>query len=288
MLLPLILALSTVAATPPKRLAILPTIVEGQSGHTEVPRVFDELTRAASQRTGLELVDYNELFVDGAEPTASTVLACGSDMGCIARALRNARIELCLRAIINFGVSPPLVSLSLIEGPGERILGESVIEAETLVPVESELAKAASDLLESAKFHRGGTLIVALTPADARVTARECTTGQEHAPDNRSTSTFTLPAGCFELQGTRDAYSPAVARTEVKLGETTQLSLALSPAPGAEASIFSSPWFWVIAGGVVVAGSAAVLVATDPFGGDEPGAACYCVTTPQTMCPPCP
>lgn len=286
------LALSVVNATPARRLAILPTIVEGQSGKSEASRVFDELAHAAELRVGIELVSYNELFVDGAETIASTVLACGSDMGCISRALRNARIELCLRAIVNFAVSPPLVSLSLIEGPGARILAESVVETDDTAPLESRLrfADGAAAMLDGAGFPRGGRIAVAVEPGDAKLVVRDCTTGQVFAAETKNAAFFVLPAGCYEMEATRDTYEPSKARVDVVAGEVSKAHLSLRPVAVAEDSggVLSSPWFWAIAGGVAIAGGAAVLLATDPFGKSDTAPPCFCVVTANTVCPPCP
>ncbi len=279
---------SNAEALPQRRLAVLPSIVQGESGKTQTQLLFDELSKSAELRVGLDLVEYNELFVDGAEPIASTVLGCGSDLTCISRALRNVRIELCLRAIVNFAVSPPLVSLSLIEGPGERILAEQLVEVES-EKLAAKLQHAGDLLFDSAGFNKGGRLVVTTEPSDAKISARNCTTGQLLSPDSREAAQFTVPPGCVELDAVRDGYQKTAARAEVRLGETTPVTLSLTAnAPDSEDSLFASPWFWIVAGGLVAAGTTAVLVATDPFSDGTPAPTCFCVATPDAPCPPCP
>lgn len=277
---------ASAGAAPVRRLAVLPSAVQGESGQVESHALFDALTKSAELRVGIELAGYNELFVDGADPIASSVFACGSDLPCISRTLRNGRIDLGLRAVVNFAVSPPLISLSLIEGSG--ILAEEIAELKGRA-LDDELRAASDALFAAAKIPKGGRLQVLVEPSDARVSAKDCTTGQMYSPDPRTTAQFTQLPGCVEIEATRELYTKNAARTELRAGEVTSVEMKLLPAETAEEeSIFSSPWFWVITGGVVAAGTAAVLVATDPFGGELAPPTCFCVATPETACPPCP
>jgi hypothetical protein len=287
------LASASTSAPPVRRLAILPSIVQGSSGGAEVPRLFEELARSADVRVGIELVSYNELFIDGAEPIAANILACGSVMPCIGRALRTARIELCMRAIVNFAVSPPLVSLTLIDSAGEKIVAESIVEAGAS-RLETELAGAAGAMLEGAGHPRGARLSIEPQPPDAKITVHacsddQCTEGQEYFADPKHPSSYLVPAGRYQIAGTREGHEPAAVRADAELGRSARVSLILQPLDlDEDRSLLESPWFWLIAGGAVIAAGTVVLFATDPFAKNDPSATCLCIVTPTTPCPPCP
>ncbi len=247
------------------RLALLPAIVAGPYGNTTTTELFDAAFRAADFRQGLDLLSYNAVFVDGAEPIATTVRDCGSDVPCIAKALDAAHVDLGLRAIANFALDPPLLTLTLI-GEGST-LGEAVVEVDQAL--DDAVMDATAKLLE--RYPRGGRIAVAVTPPDALVTIDPAASG-------------VVAAGTYHVRAAKDGFTSREVEVQISEGEEKRVDLALDPIV-AESSIVESPWLWTGIGAGVVAIVAVVLIATNPFShGPDEGTAC--ITTPAGGCPP--
>ena len=245
-----------------QRLAILPATVEGPYGDAPVLEMFETVAKAADLRVGIELVSYNALFVDGVEPVATTVRDCGSDLACIGRALRLARIDLGLRVIANFALDPPLFTFSLIEG--ERTIAEKLVEAEG--SIDSILVRSTEELL--AAYPRGGRIAVEVAPPDAVVSI---------APPGSGV----MAPGTYRVSAAKEGYSPKSAAIDLRAGSEERVRLVLDPLP--EESIASSPWLWTGVGVGVAAIVTVVLIVTNPFA-RSPSEGIVCVTTPMGGC----
>jgi hypothetical protein len=248
----------------PQRLAILPATVEGPYGSVTAVQLFEEVAKSADFRVGIELVPYNALFVEGVEPIATTVRDCGSDVPCIARALRLARIDLGLRVIANFALEPPLITLNLIAE--ERVVAEDLAELDG--PLAEVLARSTEKILRS--YPRGGRLSVEVSPLDAAVTISPPPNGSVIAP------------GTVQVTAAKDGYLPRTTSVAIAEGTEQSVRLVLDPVPE-EASVVESPWLWAGVGVGVAAIVTVVLVVTNPFS-REPEEGIVCVTTPMGGC----
>lgn len=265
----MLLALLITQAGAAEKLAVLPSIVEGPYGKAETLELFDVVSKEADFRQGLAIASYNAIFVDGTEPVATTVRDCGSDVPCIALALRNAGIDLGLRVIANFALEPPLLTFNLVRSSDGSIVAESLGElgAVSLADVLVEQTK----LLLDRTFHRGGRLEVQVTPQDALVTIDPPRSGGVFAP------------GTYRVSASKEGFLPRTEDVVVRELETATARITLETAPEAS-SIWESPWLWTAVGVVVVGVTVGALVATDPFSKD-PTTGTVCITTVNGTCP---
>lgn len=272
--LPLLFALLFPAAgraEPPRRLAILPAVVPGPHGHATTQQLFEHVRSTADFRTGLELLSYNAVFVDGAEPVATTVRDCGSDVACIAGALRLARIDLGLRVIANFALEPPLLTFNLIDGQGERVIAETLAELDER-PLGELLTAQTADLLHRGGYRPGGRIALSVRPIDAAV---------EIEPP--ASQRVVVRPGIYSVTASKEGFVPKTIDLNVTAGAEATAEITLEEVPP-EPSILASPWLWTAVGVVVIGTATAVLVATDPFSKD-PTTGTVCITTADGSCP---
>ena len=263
----------TYAAEKGARVAILP----GAHGEADPAEVYQEVARSAGLHLGLELVPYNQLLVEGPEPLAGAVRACASDVACRGRALASHELDLGLRAIVNFAIDPPLVSLSVVNASPPRVLTESLSELAGDTTLAEVLRREAATLLDRTGFPRAGRITVSVRPVDAILHV-------EGAKESEQPGVFIVPAGRWEVRAERAGYTPAQATVEVAAGAEAPLALVLEERPG----VTSSPWFWAAVGVAAAAiATTTVLVATDPFAA-PPSTGCVCITTSAGGCTPCP
>lgn len=258
-------------AETPSRLAVLPAVVEGPHGRAASKDLFGPVRDTADFRTGLDLLSYNAVFVDGVEPVATTVRDCGSDVACIARTLRFARIDLGLRVIANFALNPPLLTFNLIDAKEEKVVAEALAELDGR-PLIEVLKQQTADLLDRGGYRIGGRIALSVTPIDAAVAIRPPVSQQ-----------IVIDPGTYSVTASKEGYLPKTIDVLVRPGEESAAQLVLDEVPP-EPSVLASPWLWTAVGVVVVGATAAVLVATDPFSSD-PTNPTICVTTAAGSCP---
>lgn len=274
-------AASSSATAAPERLAVVPSVIAGPHGEAGIEALFDAALRAAALRPSLEPGSFDELFLFGADPPASTARACGSDTGCAARVLADAGYALGLGCILNFAVDPPLLTLSLLEISGARIAAEELFEVPSDRTPELLLERAASELLDRAGHRRGGRIRITVEPPDAHLAVPSAL-----VPERGRRLTFLAPPGVHTLSAQRAGREEATAVVEVTSGGEHLVALALPQAPE-PASTGLGPWPWIAAGAAVAAGVAASVVLLS--GGASGGAPrCVCITSPGVPCPPCP
>jgi hypothetical protein len=279
MVIALFVSLWASAVPDVQRIAILPAIVEGPGGSASSEDVFEHVARATETGLGLEVVSYNELFLEGQEAIAGNVRRCGSDMRCVGRTLVPARIPLGLSVNLNFALDPALASVSLFESASGKILAESVEELDRARPLYEVLAAAVTSLLDKAHFVRGGLLVVRAVPSDAAISIE----GARELPGRANT--FLVPPGEHTVIGKSPHHADAKASAIVAVGGKTELDLVLvEQAPETSSSLVESPWFW---GTIVLAAAGVALGAIALHGSSAADHNCICVTTASGSCGIC-
>ena len=242
-------------------LIVLPVV----SGDAPARAIEDAAARAASDRVGLELVRR------GGDPRA-IIGACGSDLYCVAGALRSAELRYALLITVNTAVAPVFVSLHLIDRAAGGAIAERAEEFDG-----SDLARAiearVDALLDGAGFPRAGRLVVEIDPAGASLRLSDGT-----QPDGGAGNVFTLVPGKYELVAAAQGYEEARSTAIVNAREATSVSIALE-----RDSIVHRWWFWTGIAAVVAGGTAAAIIAT------RPGTTvhCFCGIPERGVCTLC-
>jgi hypothetical protein len=246
------------ADSPRRRLAIVTQLVGPPRRLPTSLAMFVTIESVCGLRPSLEVASYDELYQETADQPASRVADCGSDLACVGEILRRAGYSLALRAVlVSAATDRPLLTIELIDTTVSKRIGGSTVEirgADPLVEIRTE----AEQLLNDAGIGVGGRIVARVTPADADV---QLLTG--NASDPGRPKQFTVPAGRYVVRARREGFEPKDAEVVVIAGREQAVGLELREIPGE--SLFSSPWFWIAAAGVVIAGGAsATFVATRP------------------------
>lgn len=277
MLLSLI-ALSTLIAASdgPERVAVLPVLL-GPHEKAQVRPIFDAVERGAAMRTGLRMMSIDDFYFHGGQELASRALACGSDAGCMANELAPFGARFGLVVVVNAELSPPLVSLMLLDGSQKAMAAQWAGQVKGGPPaVQQAISEQTAAFMKGQGFLQSGLLQVQVKPDNATVLVE----GQS-GPDLGTALSFTLLPGTYTVRGEAEGHSPASTQATILPGALTEASLSLEP----ESSIWSSPWLWVGVGAVVLSAAAtgAVLAASGS------GSTCICVQTrDQPDCSMCP
>lgn len=265
----LALALSgpaTPDAAGPERLAVLPVLL-GEPAPTGVRAVFDAVEAAARLRAGLRVMSVDDYYFHEGRALARRALACGSDTRCMAGQLAPFDARLGLVVLVNGELSPPLVSVFLLDGEDGDVAAQWAGQVDGgEAAVTERLTSETARMLEDRGFLRSGRLKVRVAPDRATLMV-----GEDTAPDLGTSDTFTLLPGRYELRAVADGFEPGKLGVEVKAGEQTQVDLQLEP----ESSVLASPWLWIGVGAVAV-GAAATATALALGGSSDP---CICVVT---------
>lgn len=256
------------------RLAILPIVQEGPNGSASLSAIFGAITAAASTRGGLRVIKYEEMFIASQEGLVDRVRDCGPDETCIAARLRRFNARFGMVVVIDFELSPPLLSITLLDTDASKKLGEHLGELAKTdeASIVARLDREARALLDAAGFQESGRLVVDVSPPSATVALEGGV-----APDPGTAGIFTLPAGDYRVHASAEGWFPGSTNATVKSGEETRVALDLKE----EVVWWKSPWLWGAAGVVVVgATTAAIVVATRP----QP---CFCVRWQGQGCLTC-
>lgn len=272
------LAIAAPEAMPAKRLAVLPSIVAGETGRATSQQVYDATANTSGWRLGLETLSYNELFIDGTDPIAKQLRACGAQAPCLAKVMGSHRIDSVLTVIVNFAVEPPLVTLGLIDGrTGDTVLSD-VAELSGR-PLEMLLAERCEKILDDAGFQRAGEATVTVQPAGGVVEMADGTLVRR----TEAQSTFRAVPGTYRVDIRREGHESTTREVTIVSGRNVAVDVILTPVE-VEETLVEKPWFWVVIGAAAAgAATAAVVVATS--GGDDVG--CLCVATPNSPCGTC-
>jgi hypothetical protein len=270
------LALALTAAPPaagPERLAVLPVLLAVEA-RVDVEQVFTAVEAAAQWRGALRPMTVGDYYFHGGQELARRSLACGPDAACITRELRPMDAGLGLLVLVNGELTPPLVSLLLLDARA----GSVVAEWAGQVPggpeaVEGAIRARAAEFLDAQGYLQSGRLRVAAQPPQAALVVDD---GAQ--PDLGRADTFTLPPGHHTVRVSAEGHEARTLSAEVRPGEVTELAVTLAEAD----SVLSSPWLW-LGVGAVAAGVAAGVAAASLGGGAGPTCACV-VTRDQPTC----
>lgn len=257
------------------RLAVLPVLLDPEE-RLGVSKVFEAVERAAAFRPVRPMSIDDYFFQDGKE-LSNRALECGEDTKCLSESLAVFRADLGLVVIANLEVSPPLLSLILIDTASAEVVSEAYESLEPTRSLVDQVQANAAAVLQSARLEQAGFLEVLAEPAGARVEVGE---GLPH--DLGQAHRFTLPPGRYPLRVRASDHEEQERQIEVRPGETTRVEVRLE----AESSAWSSPWLWGGLATVVVAGAvtAAVVASQSP-------ADCICIIgagdDPDQLCQRC-
>lgn len=191
-------------------------------------------------------------FIDVfAEPSRSDAIReCGSDLGCMGRALPS-EASLGLEVAVDARSDPALISLQLFDRAGAD-RAHALVEAEPdATSIGAAIERATATVLSQAGYVRGGRLVASSIPAGAVITV---------AGRPASRDALVLAPGRYEVIATLDGHDPATAIAEVTAGAELAVELRLEP----EGSLVESPWLWVGVAGGVVAVTAVLVIALLP------------------------
>lgn len=270
MLAGLLAATALLLGTPeprgPERLAVLPVLLSAQD-HASAKTVFDAVSQAAHLRPGLRVMSIDDYYFHEGQALAKRVLGCGADAGCMAQQLAPFDARLGLVIVVNGELSPPLVSVLLLDGERAAMAAQWAGQVEGRIT--EHIRAQVAEQLDAQGFTQSGRLVVDASPSQATLRVGDT------APDLGTGNTFTLPPGQYTVRGLAEGYLSGEQPAQVVAGEERRIQLELRPEPD---SIWSSPWLWVGVG-VVAAGAAATAVAVSAGGGDT----CLCVQTRGMM-----
>lgn len=199
---------------------------------------------------------------------------CGSDSACFADVLRRVGAERGLRAVVDMGFDPPLLSLEMVSVEGgdiARVAGATSASK----TIEQELDSKLETLCERvglAAYHR---VRVNVEPAEAAVFVAPAGLRAIDSPHD-----FYAPNGNYEVRAELAGYTSSKVQIAIR-GSALELDLKL-----AEASTGDSTWLAIGVVVLAVAGGAAVagLVASAAQDG---GGQCICLSADGTGCSDC-
>lgn len=254
------------------RLAVLPIIYEGPHGEASLSSVIDDLAAASAYRLGIKLISNEELSI-AAGDLSTKVRECGSDTLCIADRLRRFDARFGLVVVVNLAISPPLISLKLLDTDERRLVAEGV---GPLTPSEGTVSAAvrarAQKLLDKAGYIEAGRVVVDVTPPRARVVL-----GEGQLPDDGSPNVFSVAPGRHVVRAELEGYTSGQAEAVALAGQETRVGLVLEE----DASIVSSPWFWSAIGVAAAGGVVAAIFAT------RTTTRCVCIVVGGQGCETC-
>ncbi len=268
-----------VVAKNKRALAILPAVIDGPHGAMEASAAYEALARSAEFVPEIRVVPYHRLVLDGQNTVSRRIGDCGSDLTCVSQALEDADIPLLLRAIVNFALKPPLVSLNLIDSASGRLLAEAIAELQTEQTLPSLLKTSAYRLFADGGLSVVGRLRVTTSPEGVQVRI-----GGKALPPRPIQRAVSMRPGTYEVIGEHDGYTAAKRTIHIEPGAPSELHLSLSETQ----SFMGSAWFWGLVGAAAL-GTTALVVVASQGGGDQPdGPRCLCIAAPGSVCGPCP
>lgn len=253
------------------RLAVLPIIIEGPHGKASLSSVIDDVSAASSFRLGLKLISNEEMFVASSGDLSAKVRDCGSDTSCIADRLRAFDARYGLVVVLNLAVSPPLLSLQLLDTDERRMVGESIGELGPGENVSQAIRTRAAQLFDQAGWGQAGRIIVDVAPGRAKINLADRT------PDEGTSNVFTVPPGRYEVKAEADGHRAGQTEAVAIAGQETRVGLTLEE----ESSLLGSPWFWGVVGVAVAGGTTAAIIAT------RPKTRCLCIMINGVGCELC-
>lgn len=255
------------------RVAVLPIVSEGPHGSASLSTIFKSVSSEVSKRLGIRAITYEEMFVASKDGLGKSVLECGPQAQCISSKLRAFSAKMGLVVVLNFELSPPVLSVQLVDTDLGELKAESLgeVSAQGEAALIEAIKKRTRGVLDQGGYVTGGRMVVKVEPPSAQIRLP----GKE--PDKGTPNVFTLPPGNYELSASQEGYSSATAKATVTSGQTTQVSLNLSK----QSRWYASPWLWAGVGAVVVGATTAAIVAT------RSPSRCLCVMFGPRGCEQC-
>ncbi len=256
-----LLAALLVSGPAPQTLAVSIS-VNGKSAAVSVEEVERVVLELATFVPGLNVLppERKQIF-------SSALAKCGSDVACVADVARKAGVDRVLMIVLEAGVEPIIGSMQLVDAASGQLAGSSVVELDpSPAPIARPIRGAASEVFDATGLTLGGRVTLAVTPLEAIV---------ETTLDRVGPATFLGPVGVHTIHVSAPGHSDLEQSVELVRGTEIGLSLELQ-----SSSLFTSPWTWVVIGGVVVAGAvtSAVLLSRNDgcvcFGRPEDCGAC--------------
>jgi hypothetical protein len=231
-----------IAAVAPARADKLVAVLDLRGG-AAAHALTTVLTAEVGARDGYDAVSRNELRALLAHQAEASELGC-EELGCVANVGRLAKAELVISGAVEDVEGGRLVSLSLIDPVGPRI-----VERQELVfrgPVEELLAVArpAVDRLlagPNAATHTGALEVIAPAGALVVVDGRDVGTAPLDQP------IANLAVGVHRLRVTKDGARPYDGDVVIAWNETTIARPELVETP-----LHEQAWFWPAAAGVAL------------------------------------
>ncbi len=207
---------------------------------------------ADAARAGLRwLLDVEVLSYDERARLEDEVRRCGEDNGCVLARLSTSGVDLGVYVVANFEVSPPLITLELLDTKRRRSIARKLVDAQAL-DIDVAITGAVERVLLETGLRVGGEVVADIVPGEAKVTLddRPIEVGVPVLSD----------VGAHVLRVRLDGYVPLEQRLDVALRDEQRLALRLEPEPG----ILSTWWFWTAVGVAVAGGVTAAVIAARP------------------------
>lgn len=253
------------------RLVILTSVIAGgdDEGEIDPASLFDVTAHAASCAIGVEVVPRAELL-----SIEDDLRECAAELACIARTLRDRKVDLALSIIADIRTRPQAVTSQLIDSRSGAVIGRKFMELDPSSPkraaLESALASEVNALFEGTGHPIGGRVIVETTPGDASVAVGDALPA--------TANTFTVVPGQYVVLAKKPGYEDAHAPVTVVRGAETKVAMHLEPS----SSVIESPWLWLgVAGAAAGAVTAVLLIANS-------GMRCHCIGSDPDDCRGCP
>jgi hypothetical protein len=270
-------ALALWAATPApshsaaveRALLVVPLVV-GEGDGVRPGALEGAVASAARGRRGLRLMTSEEAFVTGAD--LDGLRTCGGDSACMSRRLARSGAELAVLVLVNTLAEPPLVALWLFDlKSGATHASSAAPLTEASVPEAVQLRVAR--VLDEAGLARRTRVLVEVSPPDALVEVEGAGPVDPARP-----GVFDVAPGSWLVRASRPGHTAVEREVEAPEGADTAVTLVLE----AEATWWTSPWFWGAVAGAAVAGGVTAVVL-----GTSGGGRCVCLGGPTQACPPC-
>jgi hypothetical protein len=252
------------------RLALLPIVNEGAHGKASLSSIFSDVSKAIGKRLGLTLISSEEMFAVSQEGVGESVLECGPDVRCIASRLRSFNARMGLVLVLDFGLSPPVIRVQLVDTDDQKLLADSV--GELPADVSRGVEAKVDEVLEKAGYVLAGRIVVKVDPPNAIIRLKAPALIE---PDKGTPNVFTVAPGSYEVLAEAEGYEPGSVPAEVTGGSSADVSVSLSEAT----SIIESPWLWI---GVGVGAAAAIT--TGVLLGTRRVERCLCLTIGDMPC----
>ncbi|MFO0728396.1 MAG: hypothetical protein U1E65_31765 [Myxococcota bacterium] len=261
-------------ATPSKveRLAVVPTIIEGAAGATDVnaTSVRGDVNEAAQFRLGVRLATNEE--VGSVEDLAARVRDCGSDHVCIVERFRQVDARYGLVVVVNQAINPAIVSLMLVDADGKRVVGEAVgVVSGAEATVSGAIRARTSKLLAGAGHAEAARVIIDVSPRGTVVL------GDGVPADEGTGNIFTIPPGSYHVRASADGYEPGQTDVVAIAGRETRVGLTLEESN----PVYTAWWFWSAIGLAVAGGTTAAILAT------RSTTRCFCIDIAGHGCDLC-